>query len=170
MLSEKLYALRKKSGLSQEQLAEKLHVSRQAISKWESGVSVPESEKLVVISEFFQVSLDYLMKEDISQEIPQITSEKALHMKEPLANPTDNTPVAHKPNTVFSGPMLAGMILCGLGVICLILWGFISIFYPDVFYQMSGSSAVTIDGNGLFVIYCVTAIIIGTVILLKNSK
>jgi len=52
-LSEKLYSLRKKSGLSQEQLAEQLGVSRQAISKWESGQSVPESEKLIAISNFF---------------------------------------------------------------------------------------------------------------------
>ena len=48
-LSEKLYSLRKKSGLSQEQLAEQLGVSRQAISKWESGQSVPE---LATISMF----------------------------------------------------------------------------------------------------------------------
>ena len=62
-LSEKLYALRKKSGLSQEQLAERLNVSRQAISKWESGVSIPETEKLIAISAYFKVSLDYLVKE-----------------------------------------------------------------------------------------------------------
>ena len=45
-LSEKLYELRKKSNLSQEQLAEQLGVSRQAVSKWESGKAVPESETL----------------------------------------------------------------------------------------------------------------------------
>jgi len=44
-LSEKLYTLRKQSGLSQEQLAEQLNISRQAISKWESGQAVPETEK-----------------------------------------------------------------------------------------------------------------------------
>ena len=60
MLSEKLYQLRKKSGLSQEQLAEQLNVSRQAISKWESGTAVPESEKLITISNYFGVSVDYL--------------------------------------------------------------------------------------------------------------
>ena len=59
-LSEKLYTLRKKSGLSQEQLAEQLNVSRQAISKWESGTSTPESDKLIAISQYFNVSLDYL--------------------------------------------------------------------------------------------------------------
>lgn len=63
-LSEKLYELRKKGGLSQEQLAEQLGVSRQAISKWESGKANPESDTLISISKFFNVTLDYLMKED----------------------------------------------------------------------------------------------------------
>ena len=66
-LSEKLYTLRRKSGLSQEQLAEQLNVSRQAISKWESGTSNPESDKLIAISQYFNVSLDYLVKEDDDQ-------------------------------------------------------------------------------------------------------
>lgn len=67
-LSDKLYMLRKKSGLSQEQLAEQLIVSRQAISKWESGQSVPESEKLIAISNYFDVSLDYLLKDENENE------------------------------------------------------------------------------------------------------
>ena len=67
-LSDKLYMLRKKSGLSQEQLAEQLSVSRQAISKWESGQSVPESEKLIAISNYFDVSLDYLLKDENENE------------------------------------------------------------------------------------------------------
>ena len=51
MLSEKIYSLRRKNGLSQEQLAEKIGVSRQAISKWEGGLSTPELEKLRALSE-----------------------------------------------------------------------------------------------------------------------
>ena len=62
-LPEKLYALRKKSGLSQEQLAEALNVSRQAISKWEGGSAMPESDKLLALSNYFGVSLDYLIKD-----------------------------------------------------------------------------------------------------------
>ena len=62
-LPEKLYALRKKSGLSQEQLAEALNVSRQAISKWEGGSTMPESDKLLALSNYFGVSLDYLLKD-----------------------------------------------------------------------------------------------------------
>lgn len=62
-LPEKLYTLRKKSGLSQEQLAEALNVSRQAISKWEGGSAMPESDKLLALSNYFGVSLDYLLKD-----------------------------------------------------------------------------------------------------------
>ena len=64
LLSEKLYRLRKNSGLSQEQLAEQLNVSRQAISKWEQGTAVPESEKLIAISNYFAVTVDYLLTEE----------------------------------------------------------------------------------------------------------
>lgn len=61
---EKLQMLRKEQNLSQEALAEKLEVSRQAVSKWENCESYPETDKLILISNLFQVSLDYLMKED----------------------------------------------------------------------------------------------------------
>ena len=63
-LGEKLQALRQKKGLSQEQLAERLEVSRQSVSKWESGQSRPDMDKLVVLAELFGVSTDYLLKED----------------------------------------------------------------------------------------------------------
>ena len=60
--SEKILALRKANDLTQEQLAEKLDVSRQSISKWESGQAVPELEKIVALSAIFDVTTDYLLK------------------------------------------------------------------------------------------------------------
>lgn len=67
---EKLQKLRKGIGLSQESLGESLGVSRQAISKWESGGAFPEMEKLIAISEIFGVTLDYLVKDvELAQEI-----------------------------------------------------------------------------------------------------
>ncbi len=60
--SEKLIALRKSRNLTQEQLAEKLNVSRQSVSKWESGQVIPDAEKLVEVSKIFDVSLDTLLK------------------------------------------------------------------------------------------------------------
>jgi transcriptional regulator with XRE-family HTH domain len=59
---ENLQKLRKEKGLSQEKLAEILEVSRQAISKWESNAAYPEIEKLISLSNLFNVSIDYLVK------------------------------------------------------------------------------------------------------------
>lgn len=64
--AEKLYTLRTQSGYSQEVLAEKLNVSRQAVSKWETGPTLPETDKLIAISELFHVSIDSLLIDSIN--------------------------------------------------------------------------------------------------------
>lgn len=61
--AEKLCILRNQSGYSQEQLAEKMGVSRQAVSKWESGVTLPETEKIILLSDLFDVSTDFLLRD-----------------------------------------------------------------------------------------------------------
>lgn len=61
--NEKLIMLRKQHNLSQEQVAEKLKVARQTISKWELGETTPEMDKLIMISELYNITLDELMKE-----------------------------------------------------------------------------------------------------------
>ena len=152
-LSEKLYTLRKKSGLSQEQLAEQLSVSRQAISKWESGQSVPESDKLIVISNYFKVSLDYLLKEESEQVAITET-------------PTTDGSMQTKDKTKW----LLGIITCVGGILCLIVWGLLSILNPAASDQLSESSMIQIDGNGIFLILCLVAIIVGAVLLLKNTR
>lgn len=70
--SEKLLELRRKEGLSQEQLADRLGVTRQSVSKWESGTAVPELSKLVALSDLFSVSVDYLVK-DYMEEPERLT-------------------------------------------------------------------------------------------------
>ena len=72
--NEKLQQMRKEKGLSQEALAEMLEVSRQSISKWESGQSYPETDKLIVISEIFGVSVDSLLKDGELREDSQNTT------------------------------------------------------------------------------------------------
>ena len=64
---EKLQKLRTRAGLSQDQLAELLDVSRQAVSKWERNEAMPEAEKLVRISRQFGVSTDYLLLEELEE-------------------------------------------------------------------------------------------------------
>ena len=66
--AQKLLNLRTQFGYSQEALAEKLNVSRQAISKWELGTTLPETEKVIAISDFFKVSLDYLLRGHIRMD------------------------------------------------------------------------------------------------------
>lgn len=68
ILSEKITYLRKKNGWSQEELAEKLNISRQSVSKWESGASIPDIDKIITMSGFFGVSTDYLLKDEIEKE------------------------------------------------------------------------------------------------------
>lgn len=64
-LAEKLSRLRKEHGFSQLDLAERLSVSRQAISKWEVGIAVPTTDNLRVLSELYDVSIDYLLSDDV---------------------------------------------------------------------------------------------------------
>ena len=66
--NNRLYQLRKQKGLSQEELASRLNVSRQTVSKWEVGDSTPDMEKLAAMSELFDVSLDQLV---LGKEAPQ---------------------------------------------------------------------------------------------------
>ncbi|MBQ7875121.1 MAG: helix-turn-helix transcriptional regulator [Oscillospiraceae bacterium] len=65
---EKLLSLRRKSGFSQEELAEKLGVSRQAVSRWESGTAMPDSPNLLQISNLFGVSADYLLHDEYESD------------------------------------------------------------------------------------------------------
>lgn len=67
---EKLYDLRKGQGMSQEELAGRLNVSRQSVSKWELGEAMPETENLVALSELFGVSLDWLLKDAPEGDLP----------------------------------------------------------------------------------------------------
>ena len=68
MLNENLKTLRKNKGYSQEQLAVRLNVVRQTVSKWEKGLSVPDAQMLMDIAEVFSVSVSELLGNDIEQE------------------------------------------------------------------------------------------------------
>ncbi len=68
ILADKITNLRKKNGWSQEELAEKMQVSRQAVSKWESAQTVPDLEKILALSKLFGVTTDYLLKDEIEDE------------------------------------------------------------------------------------------------------
>lgn len=68
ILADKITALRKKAGWSQEELAEQLGVTRQSVSKWEGAQSVPDMDKVVQMSRLFGVTTDFLLKDELSEE------------------------------------------------------------------------------------------------------
>ena len=106
--NNKLYELRKQKGFSQEELANRLNVSRQTISKWEVGESTPDMEKLVAISDLFEVSLDELVKGEepklAEPSVQIVKSELYSDIKEQVLT-VDNKKKAKK------GIKIAGIIL-----------------------------------------------------------
>lgn len=82
ILADKLIELRKQHGWSQEELAEKIGISRQSVSKWESGTSIPDLDKVLKLSQIFGVTTDYLIKD----EIEELTPEQSEEMEDDLKN------------------------------------------------------------------------------------
>lgn len=82
-LSEKIISLRKEKGLSQEAFAEALGVSRQSVSKWESGTALPDTDKIIAMSEIFGVSTDYLLKSNYSDTDVDEPTPEPVHMQKP---------------------------------------------------------------------------------------
>ena len=101
-LADRIEQLRREQGLSQEQLAEKLNVSRQAVSKWESAQAQPELDKIIALSELFCVTTDYLLKG--SRGTP------------PEAGPAP----ARRPDAAFASRVLylAALFFLGVGLVC----------------------------------------------------
>ena len=132
MLSEKIINLRKSRGWSQEELAERLNVSRQSVSKWESGASNPDLDKIVAMSTLFGVSTDYLLKdatteqnepirdfadedEENDEDEEEIIEEETIPTREATANEAEEYLAAVKK----AGPRIAlGVLLCILSPIC----------------------------------------------------
>lgn len=80
-LCEKIVSLRKAKGMSQEDLAEKLNVSRQAVSRWEVGSAMPDAGNILLLSKLFGVTADYLLNDEYTsdQDVPQVQEVKKEH-------------------------------------------------------------------------------------------
>ena len=83
-LSDKLIELRKQNNWSQEEFAEKLEVSRQAVSRWENETALPDAQNILRISRLFAVSADYLLNDDYDREEDTPAGEAAEGSRLPL--------------------------------------------------------------------------------------
>lgn len=119
-LGEKIYALRKKAGLSQLDLADRLGVSRQAVSKWETGEAAPELSKLAALAKEFGVSADYLLSEDDVPPVQEAPAQNAAPQQFDAA-PRYPAWVDHLPRTLGNllrrFGWLAGVYVAGSGAL-----------------------------------------------------
>ena len=160
IFADKLIQLRKKSGWSQEELAEQMNVTRQSVSKWEGSQSVPDLEKIVRLSELFGVSTDYLLKDEIehtehpnfSKDTPSI---KRVSMEEA------NAFLSVKAST--SKSFAYAVFLCILSPICLLILGAMS----EV--PAYGLSENTAGGIGMILLLIFVAAAVA-LFMLNNSK
>lgn len=136
---EKIYNLRKKSGMSQESLGEKIGVSRQSVSKWETGESVPEIDKILLLSKIFSVSTDYLLNDEMDEMKPKVQNTPLPEIKR-----EDNGTVKPSHSKV---TFLAGVLIAVLGF-CIVLKTTVPFLLINVFsMKTNGVSEVEVDNS-----------------------
>ncbi len=148
-LSEKIYQGRKSLGLSQEAFAEKLGVSRQAVSKWETGEATPELYKIPMMAKLFSVSTDYLLteEEDFSIEPLPIEEKEEAPAPDTKPKPKNNNWVI---GLVLSLVGLGMVVVCG-GVLLISAFLFGTVVHEDGIYVDSSSMpAVAIESEWVF--------------------
>lgn len=120
IFADKLIQLRKKSGWSQEELAEQLNVTRQSVSKWEGAQAVPDLDKLLRLSELFGVSMDYLLKDNL-EEPESITPAEVMSPIRRVSLEEASAFLRAKETT--AKPIAYATLLCILSPICLFILG-----------------------------------------------
>ena len=121
ILADKIIDLRKKAGWSQEELADKLGVSRQSVSKWEGAQSIPDMNKILQLSDLFGVSTDYLLKDSLEAAEPVQTQDEQGEGTTFVSMEEANAFLSYKTE---SAPRIAlGVLLCILSPITLLLLG-----------------------------------------------
>lgn len=143
ILADKIIKQRKKNGWSQEELADKMNVSRQAVSKWESAQTIPDLDKIMQLGELFGVTTDYLLKDSIEdEEIAEVAEEKPVRK---ISLDDANTYLAvQKKNSVM---MAVATFLCILSPIVLII---LSVLSGEPKYGIAEETATLV---GLIVLF-----------------
>lgn len=155
IFADKLIQLRKRNGWSQEELAERMNVTRQSVSKWESTQSVPDIEKIIKLSELFGVSIDYLLKDSIDDSEYSRIENVNENIKEENTICSEEIPLMHlsteeterflAANRLMSRVVSFGVMLCIMSPISiLILGGAAERGYLNISKDMSVAMGVTI--------------------------
>ena len=123
ILADKIIDLRKKNGLSQEELAEKMNVSRQSVSKWESAQSVPDLNKIITLSDIFGVSTDYLLKDSIDAPDTTVDEDSGTPLRTVSMEEANSF---LEDNRLYASRIALGTLICILSVIPMLALGALS--------------------------------------------
>ena len=108
-IGKKIEALRKENHMSQQQLSENIHISRQAISKWENGAVVPDTDNVVLLSKYFQVPIEYLLFDEY--ESPEQVIRKASVTDQTLESGVSSEKMNLTKKLYFFGMALGGVLI-----------------------------------------------------------
>lgn len=159
MIGNKISFCRKKAGMSQEALATKLNISRQAVSRWETGEAVPDTEKIIQLSKLFHVSTDYLLLDEIEEPLTE---------ENPANIQTDSTKEKRRHLRIYFGKCLLIVGLIALAVTLIGAGVYSSTLYE--WYTAWGRYGTALFRTWIIVplIFSVCATVIGTIILWKE--
>nr|WP_300912861.1 helix-turn-helix transcriptional regulator [uncultured Acetatifactor sp.] len=167
ILADKVMALRKKNGWSQEELAEKLNISRQSVSKWESGASIPDIDKIIALSGLFGVSTDYLLKDNLEKELPSETDDVYEAEKERAVSLEEANEFMNLVKKL-AGRIALGAGLCVLSPIPMIVLSGLAEYGADA--GVSGAAAISEDmAGGLGMVILLILVAIGVAILILGD-
>lgn len=137
-LAERLTALRKRAGLSQGDVAERLNVSRQAVSRWETGLTVPSTDNLSRLSKLYGVTLDELLSYSAALP-PEKPQEEA-----PAQQPQE---AVQQPKVEAPAPAHAKAIIIALSVLCLLLAIGVGVLLHQSFDKSSQNAGIEFDAD-----------------------
>ena len=123
ILADKIIEERKRIGLSQEELAEKLNVSRQSVSKWEGAQSIPDINRIIMLAEIFGVTTDYLLKDDAVRDAGDSVKESAEHPRNARKLSLEEANQFIRTREKYAPKIAFGVMLCIWSPIAIILLG-----------------------------------------------
>lgn len=140
-VAERLAALRKRAGLSQGDVAERLNVSRQAVSRWETGFTVPSTDNLSRLGRLYGVTLDELLSYSAALP-PEKPQEEA-----PAQQPKAEAPAPTPQPAAASAPAHAKVIIIALSILCLLLAIGVGVLLHQSFDKSSQNAGIEFDAD-----------------------
>ena len=167
ILADKIIENRKKNGWSQEELADKLDVSRQSVSKWEGAQAIPDMKKILQMAELFGVTTDYLLKDDIEEEIIPVTNNIDYDHEEKIVKVSmeeANNFLTY--NEKAATPISIGVMLCIISAVPLLLLLALAQGYKPIISE----HAVTMIGIIILLIMIACAVTIFIFVTAKGNS